>query len=80
MRKITMLGTGLIDMFYTMVLHGLRSRDRVVSVYSRTEDRARQFAQEWNIPHWTTTETLSLPLAQFYGARTTETAPFDKFQ
>ena len=53
-RRLTMLGTGLIGMFYTMTLHGKRSRDRVQVVYSRTEERARQFAAEWNIPEWTT--------------------------
>lgn len=54
MHKITMLGTGLIGMFYTMVLHGGRSRDRVQVVYSRTEARAAKFAQDWNIPRHTT--------------------------
>ncbi len=54
MHKITMLGTGLIGMFYTMVLHGQRSRDRVQVVYSRSEERVQKFAQEWNIPRSTT--------------------------
>ena len=54
MAKITMLGTGLIGMFYTMTLHGNRSRDQVEVVYSRSEEKAREFAQEWNIPRWTT--------------------------
>src|SRR4029079_1342008 len=54
MSKITMLGTGLIGMFYNMTLQGHRSRDQVRVVYSRTADRAKQFAQEWNIPRWTT--------------------------
>ncbi len=54
MHKITMLGTGLIGMFYTRTLHGHRRRDRVHVVYSRTEERARTFAQEWDIPKWTT--------------------------
>ena len=48
--KITMLGTGLIGTFYTMTLHGQRGRDRVAAVYSRTQARAEQFAQQWNIP------------------------------
>ena len=52
--KITMLGTGLIGMFYTMTLHGQRRRDRVHRVYSRTEERAKAFAGEWNIPNWST--------------------------
>ncbi|MBC7254934.1 MAG: Gfo/Idh/MocA family oxidoreductase [Chloroflexi bacterium] len=52
--KITMLGTGLIGTFYTMVLHGQRGRDRVEVIYSRTRDRAEAFAKEWGIPRWTT--------------------------
>ncbi|MCZ6676735.1 MAG: Gfo/Idh/MocA family oxidoreductase [Candidatus Poribacteria bacterium] len=52
--KITMLGTGLIGMFYTMTLHAQRGCDRVHVVHSRTDDRAKQFAEEWSIPKWTT--------------------------
>jgi len=52
MAKITMLGTGLIGTFYTQTLHGLRSRDRVVNVYSRSAKRARAFAAERGIPRW----------------------------
>lgn len=44
--KITMLGTGLIGQFYTKTLHGLRSRDRVQTVYSRDRKRAEAFARE----------------------------------
>ena len=47
MHKVTMLGTGLIGMFYTMTLHGQRGRDRVHTVYSRTAERAQQFAADW---------------------------------
>lgn len=54
MTKITMLGTGLIGMFYTMTLHGNRSRDQVRVVYSRTAERAQAFAKEWHIPQATT--------------------------
>ena len=52
--QVTMLGTGLIGSFYTAALHGRRNRDRVRTVYSRTEQRAREFAAEWDIPHATT--------------------------
>jgi predicted dehydrogenase len=52
--KITMLGTGLIGMFYTMTLHSQRKRDQVHVVYSRSEARAKNFAAEWKIPKWTT--------------------------
>jgi predicted dehydrogenase len=52
--KITMLGTGLIGDFYTMTLHGPRSRDSVGVVYSRSEERGRAFAERWEIPEHTT--------------------------
>ncbi|MEZ4829288.1 MAG: Gfo/Idh/MocA family oxidoreductase [Bacteroidia bacterium] len=54
MHKITMLGSGLIGMFYTMSLHQQRGKDRVMHVYSRREDRAKQFAAQWGIPRWST--------------------------
>src|SRR4030042_4163469 len=53
MARITMLGTGLIGAFYTQTLHGLRSRDRVVNVYSRSPERAKTFAAERGIEQWT---------------------------
>ncbi|MFM9067100.1 MAG: Gfo/Idh/MocA family protein, partial [Planctomycetota bacterium] len=53
-RQITLLGTGLIGMFYTQTLHGHRSRDRVAMVYSRSADRAAAFARQWEIPHHST--------------------------
>lgn len=52
--RIAMLGTGLIGDFYTMTLHGQRSRDRVVTVYSRSQERGRAFAERWGIPTSTT--------------------------
>ena len=52
--NITMLGTGLIGLFYTMSLHGQRRRDRVRIVHSRNEQRARAFAKKWGIPAWST--------------------------
>jgi predicted dehydrogenase len=54
MHKVTMLGTGLIGMFYTMTIQGGRSRDKVEVVYSRTVERAEKFAKDWNIKHATT--------------------------
>lgn len=54
MRKITMLGSGLIGMFYTLTLHERRSKDQVQVVYSRTEDHAREFAEQYDVPDWTT--------------------------
>jgi predicted dehydrogenase len=52
--QITMLGTGLIGMFYTMTIQGGRNRDKVEVVYSRTKERVEKFAKDWNIKHATT--------------------------
>src|SRR5689334_17475092 len=52
--SVTMLGTGLIGSFYTATLHGQRNRDRVGVVYSRSEERARVFADQWDVPHTST--------------------------
>jgi len=52
--RITMLGTGLIGDFYTMTLHGQRSRDEVRVVYSRSESRGTAFKERWGIPESTT--------------------------
>jgi predicted dehydrogenase len=49
-----MLGTGLIGDFYTMTLHGPRTRDSVEVVYSRSEERGRAFSDRWGIPNQTT--------------------------
>lgn len=63
MHNVTMLGTGLIGMFYTMAIHANRSRDKVGVVYSRTAERAKEFAKEWDIPRYTTNmeEAISDP-------------------
>jgi predicted dehydrogenase len=52
--SIAMLGTGLIGDFYTMTLHGQRSRDRVRVAYSRTESRGAAFRERWGIAESTT--------------------------
>ena len=54
MHTITMLGTGLIGRFYTLTLHGGRSRDKVHVLYSRGEKRARESAEAWGVEKWTT--------------------------
>jgi len=51
--NITLLGTGLIGMFYTMTIHGQRGRDRVRSVCARSDAEAEAFARKWGIPRWT---------------------------
>jgi predicted dehydrogenase len=53
MHKVAMLGTGLIGRFYTQTLHSGRGRDQVHTVYSRTPEHAKAFAEEWSIPRWT---------------------------
>ena len=54
MRKISMLGGGLIGTFYTMTLMGMRSKDTVEIVCTSSEEKAKKFASEWGIPRWTT--------------------------
>jgi predicted dehydrogenase len=53
MKKISLLGTGLIGTFYTMTLHGQRRKDSIHTVCSVTEESAKEFAQKWNIPKYT---------------------------
>lgn len=62
-RTIAMLGTGLIGDFYTMTLHGKRSRDRVDLVYSRSVERGQAFRDRWDVPRSTTSidEAVSDP-------------------
>lgn len=54
MRKITMLGAGLIGNFYTMTLLGKRSRDEVRVICAASEDEGKAFAEKYGIPRWTT--------------------------
>lgn len=48
-----MLGSGFIGRFYADSLQGYRSRDKVVSIYSRREASARKFAEDYQVPFWT---------------------------
>ncbi|RPH93980.1 MAG: gfo/Idh/MocA family oxidoreductase [Calditrichaeota bacterium] len=52
--KISLLGSGLIGMFYTMTLHKFQSRHVVHHVFSRSEERAKKFAADWSIPKYST--------------------------
>ncbi len=54
MQKIAMLGSGFIGRFYADSLQGHRSKDKIVSVYSRREESAKKFAGDYNVSHWTT--------------------------
>ncbi|HEY1006324.1 MAG TPA: Gfo/Idh/MocA family oxidoreductase [Sphingobacteriaceae bacterium] len=62
-QNIAMLGTGFIGRFYADSIQGLRSRDRIVSVYSRRPESAKQFASDYRADHWTTSmkEAISHP-------------------
>ena len=52
--KIAMLGSGFIGRFYADSLQGYRSKDKVVSIYSRREESAKKFAEDYQCAHWTT--------------------------
>ena len=52
MRKITLLGAGLIGNFYAMTLSGQRSRDKIEVVCASTQKEAQEFAQKYGIPRW----------------------------
>ena len=60
MKKIAMLGSGFIGRFYADSLQGYRSKDKVVSVYSRREESAQKFATDYGCSHWTTTMEESI--------------------
>ncbi len=53
MSRIAMLGSGFIGRFYADSIQGQRSRDRVISVYSRREESAKKFASDYGCSHWT---------------------------
>ncbi len=53
MQRIAMLGSGFIGRFYADSLQGLRAKDKIVSVYSRREEAARKFAEDYGVAHWT---------------------------
>ena len=54
MQRIAMLGSGFIGRFYAESLQGQRSKDKIVSIYSRREESAKKFADDYNCGHWTT--------------------------
>ncbi|ULQ52643.1 Gfo/Idh/MocA family protein [Flavihumibacter fluvii] len=51
--KIAMLGSGFIARFYATSLHAQRRRDHIVSVYSRSIENAKRFAEEYKFSHFT---------------------------
>jgi predicted dehydrogenase len=54
MPKVAMLGSGFIARFYADSILGQRSRDSIVSVYSRRPESAEKFARDYRCPHLTT--------------------------
>ena len=62
-KNIALLGTGFISDFYAGTLLNQRSPDRILMVYSRTEEKADVFREKWSIPYRTTdlTEAVNHP-------------------
>jgi predicted dehydrogenase len=52
--NIAMLGSGFIGRFYADSIIGQRSKDKVFSIYSRNEEKAKKFAADYHCPHFTT--------------------------
>lgn len=52
--KIAMLGSGFIGRFYADSLQGYRSKDKIVTIYSRREESAKKFATDYKVPFSTT--------------------------
>jgi predicted dehydrogenase len=63
MKRVAMLGSGFIGRFYADSLLGQRSKDTIVSVFSRREKSALKFAKDYGCEHWTTQmeESISHP-------------------
>jgi predicted dehydrogenase len=63
MIRISMLGSGFIGRFYADSLQGQRSKDKIVSIYSRREESARKFAKDYDCKQWTINmeESISNP-------------------
>ena len=51
--RVSMLGSGFIGRFYADSIQGLRSKDSIVSIYSRREESAKKFAEDYGCKHWT---------------------------
>jgi predicted dehydrogenase len=52
--RIAMLGSGFIGRFYADSLQGYRSKDKIVSIYSRREESVQKFARDYQVPFATT--------------------------
>ncbi|NML21459.1 Gfo/Idh/MocA family oxidoreductase [Pseudoflavitalea sp. G-6-1-2] len=54
MKRIAMLGSGFIGRFYAESIQGYRSRDKIVSIYSRRQESAQKFADDYKVDFVTT--------------------------
>jgi predicted dehydrogenase len=52
--NLAILGSGFISRFYADSLVAQRRKDVIVSVYSRTETNAKKFADDYGVPHFST--------------------------
>ena len=52
--KIAMLGSGFIGRFYADSIQGYRSKDKIVSVYSRRQESVDKFKKDYGVAHGTT--------------------------
>jgi predicted dehydrogenase len=52
--NIAMLGSGFIGRFYADSLQGYRSKDKIVTIYSRREESVRKFATDYKVAFATT--------------------------
>jgi predicted dehydrogenase len=52
--NIAMLGSGFIGRFYADSLQGYRSKDKIVTIYSRREESTKKFAKDYKVPFATT--------------------------
>jgi len=61
-----MLGSGFIGRFYADSLQGYRSKDKIVTVYSRREESVKKFAKDYNVAFATTKmeEAINRPEVQ----------------
>lgn len=53
MKNIAMLGSGFIARFYADSLQGYRNKDKITSIYSRSAESVKKFADNYNVPHST---------------------------
>ena len=62
--KIAMLGSGFIGRFYADAIVSNRSKDTIVSIYSRREETGQKFAADYKVAHITTSMEESIAHAE----------------